>query len=92
MTERSINMKAKRLMELEAEAKLLGYRIDELKKEIQTEMGEQEELKTNHYLIKWTLFSQASFDTKGFKVAHPDLYNVFAKDKQMRRFSVKELQ
>ena len=92
MTERSINMRAKKLLELEVEAKELESRIEKLKKEIQTEMGERTELKTNTYLIRWTSFSQAFFDTKGFKVARPDLYNIFAKDKPMRRFSVKAIQ
>ena len=91
MTERMVNMKAKRLMELEAETKELEKEIAKLKSEIQAQMGDDEELSTNKYLIKWTFFSKAYFDTKGFKVAHPDLYNIFATDKKQRRFSVSEI-
>ena len=91
MTERAINIKAKRYMELDAEIKELKNQLDKLKAEIQDEMGEKEELSTKKYLIKWTIFSKAQFDTKGFKVAHPDLYNIFASDNTQRRFSVTEV-
>ncbi len=91
MTDKTINMKAKRLMELEAQNKELEAQIDKIKSEIQAQMGNSEELTTNKYQIKWTFFSKVQFDTKGFKVAHPDLYNIFAKDKEQRRFSVTEI-
>lgn len=90
MTERAIDMKAKKILELEAEAKGLEKQIDKLKGEIQAEMGDREELNTKKYLIKWIFVDSSKFDTKAFKVAHPDLYNIFSKSNSCRRFSVKE--
>lgn len=88
MTERAINMKAKKFMELQAEIKTLEEQLEKIKKEIQSEMGDIEELNTEKYLIKWIFVNQARFDTKTFKVEHPDLYNIFAKENTQRRFSV----
>ena len=90
MTERAINMKAKKYMALQAEIKELKEQLEAIQAEIQKEMGNSEELNTEKYLIKWIFVNQSRFDTKTFKVEHPDLYNIFAKDAQQRRFSVAE--
>ena len=83
-------MRAKKFMALQAEIKELEEQLEKIKKEIQNEMGNTEELNTEKYLIKWIFVSQSRFDTKTFKVQHPDLYNIFAKDSTQRRFSVAE--
>lgn len=88
MTERAINMRAKKFMELQAEMAELKAQMEKIKKEIQDEMGMSEELNTEKYLIKWIFVNKAKFDTKTFKVEHPDLYNIFAKDSAERRFTV----
>lgn len=90
MTERAINIKAKKFMALQAEIKELEAQLEKIKKEIQNEMGNTEELNTEKYLIKWIFVNQSKFDTKTFKAEHPDLYNIFAKDNTMRRFTVAE--
>ena len=92
MTERSINLRAAKLLQLEAEAKELGNRIKKLKEEIQKEMGDETEISTNKYLIKWILVNQSRFDTTGFKAEHPDLYNIWTKDAPQKKFSVAEKQ
>lgn len=90
MTERIINLKAKRIMELSEQIDALTAEQNKLKADIQGVMGESEELSTKNYVIKWIHICKQNFDTKAFKVAHPDLYNVFAKESNQRRFSVKE--
>lgn len=90
MTERSLNMKAKKFIAIQSEIKELEDQLEKIKKEIQNEMGNNEELATEKYTIKWIFVNQSRFDTKAFKVKHPDLYSIFAKDAQQRRFSVAE--
>lgn len=90
MTERAINMKAKKFMALQAEIKELEAQLEKIKKEIQSEMGNTEELNTEKYLIKWIFVNQSRFDTKTFKAEHPDLYNIFAKGNTKRIFTVAE--
>lgn len=88
MTERAINLKAKKFLELDAEIKELKKQQDKIKKDIQTEMGESEELATEKFLIRWTSFTKSIFDTKMFKAERPDLFNIFSKQSNERRFSV----
>lgn len=91
MTDRSIDNRARKIMELDGQIKALQMEMDKLKGEIQEVMGEQEELTTKNFIIKWVHVCQQRFDTKEFKEVHPDLYNIFAKDNNSRRFSVKEV-
>lgn len=90
MTERNIDMRAKKIMELDVQIKELKEQQDKLKAEIQEVMGDEEVLTTKRYIINWPHFCKQIFDAKGFKEIHPDLYNIFAKDNEQRRFSVKE--
>ena len=91
MTDRTIDAKAKRILELDERIKELQEQSDKLKEALQAEMGESEQLMTKKYVINWIHICQQKFDTKRFKTKHPDLYNIFAKDSNSRRFSVKEV-
>ena len=88
MTERAMNMKAKRFLELQAEYKAIEEQLDKLKAEMQKEMNEAEVYETNKYTFKWPIISKTAMDTTTFKVEHPDLYNIFSKTSSYRKFSV----
>ena len=53
-------------------------------------MGDSEELVTKKYIITWVKFVSQKFDSKKFKEQHPDMYNIFAKASEARRFNIKE--
>lgn len=90
MTERAMNMKAKRYLELKAEIDSLEEQLEKLKEEMQKEMNGQELFETNKYQFKWPVINASKFDAKTFKVKHPDLYNIFNIANPYRKFSVVE--
>ena len=90
MTERAINMKAKKYLELKAEYDALEERLEKLKKEMQEEIGDQVVFETSKYTFKVPFINRGNFDTKTFKVKHPDLFNIFNKTITYRTFSVVE--
>lgn len=91
MTDKTIDTKVKRILELDEQIKMLEEQRDKLKGEVQYVMGDNEELKTKKYIITWIHIAKQGFDTKRFKELHPDLYNIFAKVTQQRRFNIKEV-
>jgi predicted phage-related endonuclease len=40
------------------------------------------------FKVKWTKFITNRFDTTAFKTAHKDIYDMFTKPQESRRFSV----
>ena len=88
MTEKAMNMKAKKYLELKAEYDALEEQLEKLKEEMQGEMNGAELFETNKYTFKWPVINKINFDTKTFKVKHPDLYNIFTSSNSYRKFSV----
>ena len=88
MTESAMNMKAKKYLELKAEYDALEEQLEKLKEEMQGEMNGAELFETNKYTFKWPVINKINFDTKTFKVKHPDLYNIFTSSNSYRKFSV----
>lgn len=64
--------------------------LDRLEKEIKGELARQkvDELTIGDFIVRNTPFTQFRFDSKGFKVANPDLYGQFMKEVVGHRFSV----
>ena len=88
MTERAMNMKAKRFLELQEEVKELEEQMEALKAEMQEGMNKAEKYETNKYKFLWPIISKTAMDTKAFKAEHPDLFNIFSKTSSYRKFSV----
>ena len=88
MTERAINYRLNKLMELEAQKKELEKQIEDIKSSIQTEMGQNEVLETPKYLVRYTFVVSTRFDSKTFQKDHPKMYDKYAKESNYRRFSV----
>ncbi len=90
MTERALNMKAKKYLELKSEYDALEKQLDKLKAEIQREVGDHVLLETNKYTFKAPFINKDIFNVKVFKVQHPALFNIFNKTIQYRRLTVIE--
>ena len=90
MTERAINYRLKKLMELEAQKKELEKQIENIKSSIQTEMGQNEVLETPKYLVKYTFVVSNRFDSKTFQEDYPNMYDEYTKKIKYRRFSFSE--
>ena len=62
--------------------------IDSLKDEIKDFMGDETELIAGEYKVKWTPVAYNRFDQSKFKGDHPDLFQVYTKITETRRFSI----
>ena len=89
MTERMLNNRCKKLMELRAQIEELEAQKKALEDEIKAQFkDEQEEIKTEKYLIRWTKYTQNRLDSTRLKKDLPDVYKLYTKITQGRRFSV----
>ncbi len=91
------------VIELDQEADVLLYKLDEVKKVIKTlttqkteyenkvkaKVGEHAKAMTEHYNISWPT-SKPSFDSKAFQKDHPDMYKKYRIKPGTRRFTFKE--
>lgn len=71
------------IREAEAEAERIK---DEIKKEL-TEQG-KEEMIVGRYIVRWTNVSTNRFDSTRLKDAMPDVYKMYIKQTESRRFSI----
>lgn len=87
MTNRQIDNRIKKLQGLEEQKKALEEQITALKEEIQEEMKDNELLETGNCIIHFTKVITERFDSKAFKQAYEDLFKIYAKKSESRRFS-----
>jgi predicted phage-related endonuclease len=90
MTQIDIETKVKALKEYRLLKEDLEAQITTLEDEIKAEMTvrEVEEMVAGPFKIRWTKFITSLFDTTAFKTAHKDIYDLFTKPQESRRFSV----
>ena len=89
MTERMINIRVKKLLELKEQIKELEAAQKALEDEIKAEFtADQEEIRTEKYLIRWTKVSTPRLDSSKLKKDLPDIYKLYTKITNSRRFSV----
>lgn len=89
MSKSKLNDKITRYQELQEEIDRLSAEAEMLKDEIKAYMGEEEEINTGKFIIRWTKCSSSRFDSTSFKKAHPRMYENFIVNSEYRRFSVK---
>jgi predicted phage-related endonuclease len=77
----------KELMNMKAE---LDAEIEAAQDAIKTEMTarDTDEMKVDVFKVTWKSVTQNRFDTTGFKAAHKDIYDLFTKATETRRFSI----
>lgn len=90
MTQIEIEGKIRALKEYKLLKEDLETQITSIEDEIKAEMTIMEinELVAGPFKVRWTPFTSARFDTMAFRKAHEDIYNLFAKPVESRRFSV----
>jgi predicted phage-related endonuclease len=77
----------KELMNMNAE---LDAEIEAAQDAIKSEMTARDvdELKADVFKVTWKAVTSTRFDTTGFKTAHKDIYDLFTKQTETRRFSI----
>ena len=90
MTQMEMEGKVKALKEYKLLAEDLQDQITAIEDEIKAEMAarEVEEMVAVPFKVRWTRFVSSRFDTTAFRKAHEDIYDVFVKPQESRRFSV----
>ena len=89
MTERKLNNRVKKWLEIKEQIKALEEQQKALEDEIKAEFAAgQEEIKTNSFLIRWTHYTSARIDSTKLKKDLPDVYKLYTKFTEGRRFSV----
>jgi predicted phage-related endonuclease len=90
MGQTELETKIKALKEYKLLKEDLEAQITSIEDDIKGEMTARavEELIAGPFKIKWTSYTSTRFDTTAFKAAHGDIYNLFAKPVEARRFSV----
>lgn len=89
MTERMINNRVKKLLEIKEQIKELEAAQKALEDEIKSEFTDDvEEINTGRYLVRWTKVSSTRFDSTKLKKDLPDVYRLYTKIVNSRRFTV----
>lgn len=85
-----LTSKVEELKELEALIRQAEAEVEALKDEIKAEMAKQnkEEMSVGRYVVRWTSVLSDRFDTTAFKKAAPEVYGMYCKQKESRRFSI----
>jgi predicted phage-related endonuclease len=79
------NLKGLMMMKSELDAE-----IESAQDAIKAEMAAREvdELIVDVFKVRWAKVISNRFDTTGFKAAHKDIYDMFTKPSETRRFSI----
>lgn len=88
MTTNELKAKIEELKELEAIVREAEAEIEALKDEIKTEMRDKEEMNVGRYIVRWKSVVSNRLDTTALKKAIPDVYNMYVKQTESRRFSI----
>lgn len=89
MTERKLNNRVKKWLEIREQIKALEEQAAALEDEIKGQFAEdQEEIRTEKYLIRWTKYTTPRLDSTKLKKELPDIYKLYTKITSGRRFSV----
>lgn len=82
--------KIEELKELEALIREAQEEAEALKEEIKAEMTKQntEQMKVGRYIVRWTSVSTNRFDSTTFQRVSPEIYNMYIKQTNSRRFSI----
>lgn len=89
MTERKLNNRVKKWLEIREQIKALEEQKAALEEEIKAEFAaDQEEIRTGAFLIRWTKYTTPRLDSTKLKKELPDVYKLYTKITEGRRFSV----
>lgn len=89
MSNQSMEVKVKELMELKRMKEELEAEIAAVEDEIKKVMGDEETLFAGAFKVTWTAYTSSRFDSTRFKKDHADLAAAYTKTTTTRRFSVR---
>lgn len=91
MTDRTFDNKVAKLMELQKQMDELTKQMEDIKTDIKVEMESREtdRISTKKYSAVWQTITSNRFDSTAFKKAHDDLYKLFTKATESKRFTFK---
>ena len=89
MSNQSMEVKVKELLELKRMKEELEAEIAAVEDEIKKVMGEEETLIAGAFKVSWTPYTSSRFDSTRFKKEHADLAAAYTKTTTTRRFSVR---
>ncbi|HFK1462291.1 YqaJ viral recombinase family protein [Bacillus sp. YAF12_1] len=75
--------------QVDREIKALQEQKAEYENKIKAKLGTNEVGGTENYKIYWKSYTTNRFDSKRFKVEHPDLFEQYVKESKSRKFTVK---
>ena len=90
MTNRQIDNRCKKLADIENQIKALTAAADAIKSEIKADMEADslEEIDTGKYKVRYKLVESVRLDNKALKADLPDVYSLYSKVTQCKRFTV----
>lgn len=90
MTNRMIDNRCKKLMEIEEQIKALTAAADAIKAEIKADMDADalEEIDTGKFKVRYKLVESMRLDSKALKKDLPDVYSLYSKVTSCKRFTV----
>ena len=89
MSNQSMEVKVKELMELKRMKEELEAEIAAVEDEIKKVMGDEETLFAGAFKVSWKTFTSSRLDTTALKKALPDVAAAYTKTTTVRRFSVR---
>ena len=90
LTNKQIDNRIIKLIELKIQKKELEAKIEAIQNEIKAEMGEEETAETNKFFIRNTEYGQRRVDSQKLKNKHPKIYLECSNFVTSHRFSYVE--
>lgn len=89
-TNRQIDNRCKKLMEIENQIKALTAAADAIKAEIKADMEADslEEIDTGKFKVRYKLVESMRLDSKALKKDLPDVYGMYSRVSTCKRFTV----
>lgn len=88
MSNQSMEVKVKELMELKRMKEELEAEIAAVEDEIKKVMGDEETLFAGAFKVSWKTFTSSRLDSTALKKAMPEIAAQFTKQTTTRRFSI----
>ena len=88
MSNQSMEVKVKELMELKRMKEELEAEIAAVEDEIKKVMGDEETLFAGAFKVNWKPYTSSRFDSVRFRKDHADLAAAYTKQTTARRFSI----
>ena len=89
MSNQSMEIKVKELLELKRMKEELEAEIAAAEDEIKSVMGDEETLLAGAFKVTWTPYTSSRFDSARFKKDYAELAAAYTKTTTARRFSVR---